>query len=143
MIIAPPYKLHTFGLEAIVIIREFSFDESPLIAFSLVFYERRLIFWYLIMKTKEKEKCFFCLKFPGVTFTLKIYSTYLTNIFKESALRADSFFKLKGPYVCLFVRHTFSLRLSVLLPPFPEVLNKDPIARYISNSLPLPMIIFF
>ena len=46
--------------------------------------------------------------------------------FKESAVRADSFYKLKCPCVCLFVcllvRHTFSLRLTVSLPPLPEVL---------------------
>ena len=47
------------------------------------------------------------------------------QIFKESALWADSFYKSKCPYVCvsvcLFVRHTFSLRLTVFLPPFPKV----------------------
>ena len=46
-------------------------------------------------------------------------------LFKESALWADSFYKSKCPYVCLFVclfvRHTFSLRLTVFLPPLPEV----------------------
>ena len=45
-------------------------------------------------------------------------------IFKKPALWADSFYKSKCPYVCLsvclFVRHTFSPRLTVFLPPLPE-----------------------
>ena len=43
----------------------------------------------------------------------------------HQALWADAFYKLRCPCVCLsvcvFVRHTFSLRLTVFLPPHPEV----------------------
>ena len=46
-------------------------------------------------------------------------------IFKASALWADAFYKLKCPYVCLFVclsvHHTLSLSLTVFLPPLPNV----------------------
>ena len=42
-------------------------------------------------------------------------------IFKASALWADALYKSKCPCVCVFVRHTFSLRLTVFLPPLPEV----------------------
>ena len=47
-------------------------------------------------------------------------------MFKESALLVDSFYKSKCLYVCefvfcLFARHTFSLCLTILLPPFPKV----------------------
>ena len=49
---------------------------------------------------------------------------YFFWIFKESALWVDSFYKSYCPYVCLsvclFVRHTFSLRLTFFLPPLPE-----------------------
>ena len=49
-----------------------------------------------------------------------------TCIFKESALRADSFYKSKCPYVCWFVCLSvclshFSLRLTIFLPPLPKV----------------------
>ena len=46
-------------------------------------------------------------------------------IFKASALCVDDFYKSKCPYVCLcvclFVRQTFSLLLTVFLSPLPEV----------------------
>ena len=49
----------------------------------------------------------------------------IKRIFKASALWADAFYKSKFSYVCVFVcvfvRHTFSLRLTVFLPPLPEV----------------------
>ena len=47
------------------------------------------------------------------------------HLFKESALWADSFYKLKCLYVCVsvcvFVRYTLSLCLTVILPPLPKV----------------------
>ena len=56
-------------------------------------------------------------------------SFYFQDIFKESALWAESFYKSNCPYVCLcvfvfvcvFVRHTLSLRLLVFFPQFPKV----------------------
>ena len=45
-------------------------------------------------------------------------------IFKASALWADAFYKLKCPYVCVFVCvcvHFLRYRLKVILPPLPEV----------------------
>ena len=41
--------------------------------------------------------------------------------FKASALWADAFFKLIGPYVNLCVCSLLSYRLNVFLPPLPEV----------------------
>ena len=43
---------------------------------------------------------------------------YIKKKFQESA---DSFYKSKCPYVGLFVRQTFSLRLTVFVPPLPQV----------------------
>ena len=42
-------------------------------------------------------------------------------IFKASALWADAFYKSKCPSVCVFVCSLLSYRLTVFLPPLPEV----------------------
>ena len=54
------------------------------------------------------------------TFSEPSFSFYII-VFKASAVWADAFYKSKCLYVCLFVHHTFSLRLTVFLSPLPEV----------------------
>ena len=51
-------------------------------------------------------------------------------IFKESALWADSFYNLKWLFVCLFVRHTFSLHSF-----FPHFLKSNVKTFYINQAL--------
>ena len=66
------------------------------------------------------QEFFFSLYNKHIRFH-KLLLYFISNIFKESALWADSFYKSKCPYVCLsvclFVRYTFSLRFTVFLPP--------------------------
>ena len=57
--------------------------------------------------------------FVSFLFCIFSVSNCLHFVFKESALWVDSFYKSKCPYVCLCVCHTFSLRLTVFLPPLP------------------------
>ena len=83
------------------------------------------IFWHDTDLSKLRQKINGMLIGSGVLWQHYIvtFSKMINNttLFKESALWVNSFYKLKCPYVCLFVRHTFSLRLTVFLPPLPEV----------------------
>ena len=71
---------------------------------------------------KAAVQCHYCQM--GTKIVLVIF-----HIFKASALWADAFYKSKFPYVCLFVCLCVCLsvcsllryRLTVFLPPLPEV----------------------
>ena len=69
----------------------------------------------------------------GLGGNILLYFSLLSlNIFKASALWANAFYKLKCPYVCLSVCSLLRYRLTVFLPPLPEV--GCPIFLEIRNS---------
>ena len=61
----------------------------------------------------------------SLLYTASYEVTLSGTLLKGSTLRANAFYKSKCPYVCLFVclsvRHFFSLSLTVFLPPLPKV----------------------